>query len=830
MMNGFTDGSPLFEFCAFAFVFAFFLIASRFAPVSRIISWFVHLTSQFARARGAFVEVELLFDLRKIDLVRIGAGALAFGRNGSIFMSAVANGDRRSASFAAVATGLSFLVSIGFVTPVATLVLMVSANLLIDNALGASTLGSMVLSMVLLMLFLAPAGRTLSVDAWLAARPRPSRLIQFLHILGGDVGTDRLLFAKLAALAAYYCLCLYSVLLHLRDEAWTSGQVIVWLLLSNLANPHFSGSVQSLFGAHPLLFILSARTAAFGMFAWYFLVLPGLFLGRIVRNFSIFWGLCFFIISTFVLPLSYLGYYELLLWFALFATGPALGSRSSTSMAILFDDRCNLCDRTVRTLSSIDIFRRLEFRPIRLNPSFLAEHGISLERGLVDLIGVDPVSGNQFAGFRLYTQIALRVFLLWPVLPIFLVGIVTRLGPPVYRFVAARRTRLFGICEASTIPARYVRPSAPLFLAAKSPSSMNVSQYPSIPTALIATLVVLLAAFVVRLPVTPHSDLFRFSRWSKTVFGSAPLAFGIGKINVFNSIDLSAIRYAYTVYDPDAAGPLSDDARSSGNPAVVLRMNDAELYWIEAQLRRTSRQNIRCDEAFFARTANQFAAAARESQNLHGHEVLIEISTDSLPSVSQLQAYKPVQYRRTPICRVIVNIDTGQYSSPVYIQSGVDQVMRDSGYEPILSAQEMRSALTFPSRQAAAFINANVDATTILLSDADLVHSARGLCGDEYGRFEIDCIADVYRFTSRRPNTIDPTYVNAAKANCRAGVQLVSAFARIPTLPLDVNSRIREAYRHAVRAQWRGDWPSCIKATYKASSAYWATITKSSVL
>ncbi|MCH3797064.1 DCC1-like thiol-disulfide oxidoreductase family protein, partial [Campylobacter jejuni] len=80
---------------------------------------------------------------------------------------------------------------------------------------------------------------------------------------------------------------------------------------------------------------------------------------------------------------------------------------------------CNLCDRTVRSLAWLDIFGRCEFLPIRRNLDFAQRHGITLEQGLTDLIGIETDSGKSehHAGYALYLLLSKRLLLLWACYP-----------------------------------------------------------------------------------------------------------------------------------------------------------------------------------------------------------------------------------------------------------------------------------------------------------------------------------------------------------------------------------------------------------------------------
>ncbi len=832
MINGFTDGNPVVEFLVFVLLLSLSSLICRLRPIRNALDSGIQRICRFTRERRALRELDLLNDLRKMDIIRIGVGVLAFTRYGSILLGATSNGDVSSIAIAGAATFLSFLVAIGWLTPLAILLLMSSANTFIDNTLGASTLGTMVMSIVLLMLFIAPAGRTLSIDAILASRFRLGRIVQTLHAFGGGVSQDRLLLSKLAALMAYYCICLYSVLWHLRDEAWTSGLVIVWLTLSQASNPHFWRATQGLFKHHQQFYLFGAYVATAGMFAWYFMVLPSLFLGRILRTATMYWGLIFFLISTFLLPLSLLGYYELLLWFALFVTGPALGSRSGQSLMILFDDRCNLCDRTVRTLSVVDLFGRLEFRPLRRNRDLLAEHGISFEQGLTDLVGIDNLSGRKHTGFDLYVEMAQRLILLWALVPVMILGRITLLGPMVYGFVAKRRTRIFGVCHASAIPERYIRPPSPIDVHVKDAAFSGPRPILDlVPSALIMTFVVLVIAFVIRLPLQPEQeDKSVLARLSRQVFGASPLAFGIGRINVFNSVDLSAIKSVYRVLS-FPAGIASTDvqlANTSGLKDIsrVMSMNDAELYWIEAQARAASRQNLGCDATFFSKTASHFASAARRSGVVAGRYVVIEIARETWPTVAELHGEVPFSFKRTPVCRAVLDIATGDVSEPLYLQEGVDQAMRDRGYEPIISAAGVRAALSFPCLPEAALLNTRVDTHAVLAKNLDLVRAARALFEDKPGRFQIDCLAATYDLLERWPEIDDTAYLNATRQTCEAGASLVSAMKSIISLPSMMPDCIGTGQEQTVQALSARDCLACARAASAVMSEFWKHVLK----
>lgn len=700
---------------------------------------------------------------------------------------------------------------------------MGAANVLIDNALGASTLGTQVLSMVLLLLLLAPAGRTLAIDARIAAMDK-NVVARWMHRLSGHPSKDRLILAKLAALSAYASLCLYSVIWHLHDEAWMSGLAVTWVLLFPGSNPAFSEIVGAFYAMAPAFYVELTRLALFGMIAWYILVLPGIFMGRYIRAFVIYWGTAFFLISAFVLPLSFLGYYELLFWLALFGTGSFLGAGQSQAMSILFDDRCNLCDRTVRTLAALDFFRRLEFRPLRRNKDLLIQHNITIEQGLTDLAGIDP-SGQVYWGYELYLVIAKRLIILWPLVPLLQLGQITRIGPALYRFIAERRTSLFGVCEFSSIPDRFTRPSAPLHLA--PPAKPSCTSYLSLPKAVVLSLLVLEAAFLVRLPISGVTGETTLASWSRKIFGTSPLAFGIGKINVFDSADFSLFKRGWHYYEESAFKAL--DAPSAHETATMLSLpllSDAQRYWIVAQKRRMSRMNVGCDREFFNGISGQIKLWGHQSSALEGQENLIlEITVLEAPTAEELNAHKVVEVREVPLCRAVANLTTGELRDLVFIQDGLDKALVEKGYKPALTSGGIEAALAYPCRLDGGFLNTIIDANVTLTADEQAVRAGRNLLADIYGRHEIDCLFEALALTERWPAILTSKLTAPTPHNCSAGIALLGALRKL-SLSDEIAREIQEQYDQAVLSQSQGDLGSCLRASLEGRASYWRFISK----
>ncbi|QIG70418.1 hypothetical protein EVB88_034 [Rhizobium phage RHph_N28_2] len=301
----FSDGNPIYEYGVFVTILSLAFAILHVAPAKALLDRLSYHLRLFVIRRNALPLGSASFEVIKLDIARMVVGALATIRYGDVLLSSMHTGNQRAIFIAGIATALSMMVACGLFTRLSAVVLMSTSNILIDNYLGASTLGTMVMSMLLLIFAIAPAGQSLSLDAFLWPRKKAANV-------------DQILVAKLAGLLAYYCVCLYSVLWHTQDEAWLSGYVIGWVLLSPASNPKYAEFAWMVHQFSPWLYVNFARLSIAGMFVWYSMVLPGLFLSKITRIFVVAWGVSFFLISAFILPLSYLGFYELCLWAILF--------------------------------------------------------------------------------------------------------------------------------------------------------------------------------------------------------------------------------------------------------------------------------------------------------------------------------------------------------------------------------------------------------------------------------------------------------------------------------------------------------------------------------
>lgn len=211
---------------------------------------------------------------------------------------------------------LASAATIGVAAPVTLLALLVYYPVF-DAAMQTATLGTNFLCLMLGLLAVAGAGAHLSVDSWLLRRGgRLAAPIRPLYRLVGVPDPRQLAEIYFLYFTAFAAINLGAVLHHWDDDAWRSG---------NLLRIIATSSYLSRFWVEARAFeAYSWRAAdaissigALGQAAYQALMLPLVFTTWGSR-FVIAWGAIFFLVSLFVLQLSYLPLLEIFFWVALF--------------------------------------------------------------------------------------------------------------------------------------------------------------------------------------------------------------------------------------------------------------------------------------------------------------------------------------------------------------------------------------------------------------------------------------------------------------------------------------------------------------------------------
>lgn len=405
--------------------------------------------ASFIERRGAFHSNSLV-ELPKFVIIRVLFGCFIFERMVAIATRMpTADWSNWDIIVPVVAVLLfSVLLVFGFLTQLTLVLLILWDWQIFERSLGISTLGNDIAAMLAIILIFANSGAHFSVDAWLRKRTGLlPKIIRTTYYPNGVPPSDVLQISKFIGISTYWLVCIFSLMMHLSEEAWMTGVAGPHLLTNAFMGKYSDAFVWILEqGSIP---ILLAQVSLWAMLPWYFLVMPGLFMGKIIRTYIIFWGILFFILSLFFLQLGWLGEFEFLFWAALFISPTMLGKRGDIKIA--YDDRCNLCDRTVNFLKRIDIFGRIELKPVSQNKDWLKKNNIAVEDAMTDLFGIIDTKNRQvYSGYGLYEMLSRKLVLLWIAYPVLFLGRLSRIGPEVYRFIAARRTDLFGVCQIPT--------------------------------------------------------------------------------------------------------------------------------------------------------------------------------------------------------------------------------------------------------------------------------------------------------------------------------------------------------------------------------------------
>lgn len=443
---------------------------------------------------------------------------------------------------------MSCMLVAGLLTQVTLVVFILWDWQLFERWMKTSTLGNDIAAMLAILLLLASAGAHYSLDARLRRRnDLPGRVIRATYFADGITPNNVLQLAKFITLGSYWLVCSYSLMMHLSEDAWMTGLAGPHLLTSPFMS-RFSDEMIWLLQAGGDTAILLARISLWAMLPWYLLVLPGVLMGGWMRHYIILWGILFFLLSLIVLQLGWLAEFEFLFWAGLFI-GPALLGRNG-DLNVAYDDRCNLCDRTVNFIRRIDLFGRVALRPVSQNKDWLAKHGIAAEDALTDLYGVEEETGRMASGYRFYELLTRKLFLLWPLHPLLVLGRWLWAGPAIYRFIADRRTRLFGVCQLPT-----PKPDCGISTTV-TPDRPITSTNPILPIA--AHWIVLSVVYLCFIPA-PFAGYHglqvpEFAQKTAKHAVRAAHFYGITPIDVFNRADLRMSENWFTLSQLDETG------------------------------------------------------------------------------------------------------------------------------------------------------------------------------------------------------------------------------------------------------------------------------------
>lgn len=319
------------------------------------------LTERFIRAYGIPLDPATL--RTRIEIVRALFGFILFHRFLDIAgFARIADEPRVYGILSLLGSVLSFCVFVGFLTPLALLLL---GLIFFWPPLLGSYLAINVASIVLWGLILSGAGKRWSLDASLGIFEDRHPVLARMWLVSLPLTTSN--YARIRILLAFmfWGLTFSAMLWHLVDPFWLGGEVLQVVFATPFLSDHYSMFRD--WRAHsPSSYASVLALALFVQGVWE-TGLPFLFLTRPGRIFACWQGLGFFLSSLILLNLGYLPLFEICWWllvfppaskdavafraehaepaarrtlyflWALFLTGLSLAWMSSTSWAHPFD-------------------------------------------------------------------------------------------------------------------------------------------------------------------------------------------------------------------------------------------------------------------------------------------------------------------------------------------------------------------------------------------------------------------------------------------------------------------------------------------------------------
>ncbi len=472
------------------------------------------------------------FEHIKFAFLRIIFGILLLNRDIQIFSALLPEEIFTPVGYTAMAAlAAAICVTFGFMTQWALLFLMFFMWHIGEQILSTSTLGNDIAASLSLLLLLTSAGKFLSIDGLLTSRVKHKIWFDFLLYDEGIPSRRSIALAKFVSLLTYFMVCVYSICVHLNEPAWMNGVAGPYLLTNNFMSVFYQNFTQW-FTEYPLA-VHIAKISLWVMMLWYPSLIPFSLLGGVFRSYVIWWGILFFIMSSFVLRLGSLAEFEFVMWAGFFWATTGLDKRKKLS--VFYDDTCNLCDRTVLAITYLDIFNRVTLRPLSKHGEALQAYGVKPEAAMENLYGVQeengPETGKVTFGYDFYVALSKNLFLLWPVVPFLYLGKWLCVGPAIYNLVARKRHEIFGFCK---VPTKKVVRAEPV-----TKDDLTVFG-----TAVKVHVVLLAFCYMIATPLPYLGVLAQGNAGAR-----AAAYYGIAPINVFNRDDLRIAENWFTLRD-----------------------------------------------------------------------------------------------------------------------------------------------------------------------------------------------------------------------------------------------------------------------------------------
>ncbi len=280
------------------------------------------------------------------------------------------------------------------------------------------------------------------------------------------------------------------------------------------------------------------------------------------------------------------------------------------------------------------------------------------------------------------------------------------------------------------------------------------------------------------------------------------------------------------VYGGSPFQPLTATTTDARPPEADLTSLTEERHWLVREGVRLHSEEFECDRRYVARIVRELPRVRIPSGFSNNatelNSITIEVAfSDKSGSPQELQM---ARMARLPVCRARVSLKPARIREFAFLQEGLDRVLSERGYRPLLTSQGAEAALTHPCKLDAIFINALVDADPSSNSNLALAKEARTLLQHPNGR-PLRCVYAIVEFTERWPNAVSSGNLPADSESCSAGISLLAALAKAP-LKGSLPETIAEHHQQALSALQKGDFSSCIRGAVAGRQAYWNFIRK----
>lgn len=383
--------------------------------------------------------VSVKHELKKVAILRIILGFIIFVRFFQILQDLIILEQTYLILFGVVLLVLISLFTIGLFTPIVTLLIIILINTF-DKSAHTATLGTSILTLLLIVMFLINHGIYGSIDSILLKnKGKIGLFLKYIYNILGQPTTHSIQIAYFFGFLTYALTSLAALLLHIYDPYWVQGLT----LQSALTNSYlfkFYDLMRITEELSPNLFYISSAIGVILQSVFQILMIPLIFF-NFGRKFIIFWGFIFFIISLIGINLSYLPHVEIIYWLLIFC----IVNPNNGNVYILYDDTCGLCTKGIKVLQILNFNGKCKFLGISNNKKLYESKGLTEENVYTYMAGWKDK--QVYTGFNLYLEIFKINPILWIALPILILGKINKFGEKLYNYIAKNRYKIFGVCE-----------------------------------------------------------------------------------------------------------------------------------------------------------------------------------------------------------------------------------------------------------------------------------------------------------------------------------------------------------------------------------------------